>query len=295
MSEERQYTIEFWKGNRHSDEDANLSQLFHDIEDQGPGYEIGSYTYQIRDLEVPQTGNIIKGYLGKFRTEDIPHAGSLQGEEWEIELEDDEGLIEKNYFLFYQDRDLLVYQRNGHGSTPHKLADYLSEHSGDRVIFDPVLQYDAVERLMRGEARPKKIELSFSRPTNPNFYPSDDWSRSMVGALGAQNGQRMFIRISGDGRSPRDDVRFLGNQIKDIMRNWARSEDIGVAKVVTEEENGFQETIDLVADRLISYQTAQVIGRYPVPNSMYGALRSAYREHRTEIERYFGDPDEALD
>lgn len=286
----KDYTIEFYVGKVGADGDGgSIPSMLHTIskKHRGPAITLKGMTYQIRDLKEYEGGASYRGVFAKFRDSDIPHAGSPAGSERELELSDDEGLIEKNYFNYFSENDLLVFQRNGHGSTSNRFSEYFSDLANDTVVFDPVLQAEPTRRLLRGAVHPKSIEVSFSRPTNPDMFPSDDWNRSILDALTAAGGIRMHLRISSDGRSSTAADRMLATRIK---RGIAALVDSGCASVakVQVEEDGRIHPIDLIADRLLSVQNVAIKGRYPIPDSMYAALRNARSEHRNELKEIFG-------
>lgn len=290
------FTIEFFIGQVGADGRAGrISRAFRDMSnlERCPVREIGGHSYEIRDLIMNGNGASFHGVFAKFRTDDIPHAGSPGGYEREIELDDDEGLLEKNHFLYFRSHELLVYQRNGHGSTTNRLGAYFSDILNETVVFNPVLQLEPMRRLLRGDAHPRSLDLSFAKPTNPVQYPGNDWSNHLLNVLNMSGGVRMSLHISAEGRSSDPSYRYLGARIKRTVAQLMNNVDVTKAKFMVEED-GVSHPIDLIADRLLSRQDVTMNGRYPNSSEMYQALRRAKDDHRDALHEYFGDPDHAV-
>lgn len=254
----------------------------------------GRHSFEVRGIEEQADGNMIHGVFAKFRTDQIPHAGQAGGVERELDLGRDEGLIEKNHFIYRKSDSLLIYEQNGHGSRPAKLAKYVTSLVGETLTFDPVLQHDAVERLMRGNAHVRSMRVSFARPTNPEMYPDDDWSRGLLENLSQVGGSSVALMITTDSRSDDEEKRALADRIKDSAAAFMRS---GYARSVrvNVEEDGVEHPIDLMADRIVSPQSVAMAGKYPLKESIYAALNSAFEDERDTIYEVIGLPGHRLD
>lgn len=161
------------------------------------------------------------------------------------------------------------------------------------VVFNPVLQPDAEARLMRGELMVKNIDLSFARPTNPDYFPEDTWNQSIFGALSEAGGVRMQTHISSDARSKDPEKHHLHNRVKRAMSELVGANIASVAKLEVS-ENDTSYPIDLVADRLFSKQDVEMDGRYPRRQSIYEALERARNDERTALESIFGVPGQEI-
>lgn len=295
MPDHKEFTIEFFTGQVGEDGDVGdvLSTL--SMNQTCPVFELHGKHYEIRDLRGAEDRSFFSGVFAKFRGDNIPHAGRPGAEEREIGLDDDdEGLIEKNHFIYYRQHGLLLYQRNGNGSKVGLLEKYLTDFQNETVVFHPVLQPNATRRLMRGRAVPKSVNVSFARPTNPEMYPADNWSHRLMELLSEAGGVRMSIRISSDGRSRDPDKRHLGSMLK---RSLTAIVDSGAATVarMEVEEDGFQHPIDLIADRLLSKQQVEMVGRYPAASAMYRAMMQAKDEEQGVLQEIFGESENILD
>lgn len=276
-------------------ENGLVSRLLDDLvaEDACPTVELGGVNHEIRDLRRLPGGHAFRGIFAKFRSDDLPHAGVPGGPERELDLDEQEGLIEKNYFLYLREHELLFYQQNRNGSVPSRLGKYLSRVAHDTILFDPVLQPHAMRRLMRGEVEIRTLDLSFARPTNPELFPADDWGHRLFEVLSGAGGTSMRLHIGTDARSkdPRD--HHLRKRLKRGVREILNLTKVTTARLEVEED-GVTHPIDLISDRLRSTQDVEMGGRYPVPGSMYEALGAARDELNDQLREIFGDADAAL-
>lgn len=252
----------------------------------------GGLSYEMRDLEAFGHGAAYRGVFAKFRSDDLPHVGAPGGEERNLEIAEHEGLLEKNYFLYYRKHELLVYQENANGSLVGRLSEYLSYHINLTTLFRPVLQPDATKRLLRGDVKPLSLELSFARPTNAEWYPPDQFGRELLELMNSAAGASVHIRLTGAGRGAFRQP--LTQRVKRAAANLLSGVDMKVARLQVDED-GVQHPIDLIADRLFSQVVVDMAGRYPVPASMYSNLLEAKNEHDSALEDIFGAAGNVLD
>ena len=289
----RNVTIDFFTGQLDEESETTVAGLFHSIaagETAGP-VSIGAHPYELRDIQ--KSGRTVRGALAKFRTDDLPHAGRIGGDERELDLKADEGLIEKNHFLYDGHRDVLAFQRNGHASRVGRLGTFLSQIVGETITFNPVVQRDAAARLMRDEVEPLTLELSFARPTNPDVYPSNEWNQKVFELAGQAGAARTRIKLSSDRRSVDELLHSLRDVVKDAAKNFVDTGVASVARVKVLDE-GVEYPIDLVADRLVSYQPVEFEGRYPVATSIFGALNDGLHEQQSALDEVLGAPGRRL-
>ena len=291
VAETKEYTIEFFVGQVGADGSAGeVGDLLQRLQQGGiPVYQSGSLSYDIRDLMVTPKGAF--GVFAKYRTSDIPHIGVPGGGEREVEINDDEGLIEKNHFLYYRKRQLLIWQLNRHGSTERRFAEYLCDCNAETVAFHPVYQPDAVRRLMRNEVVPRALTVSMARPTNPELFRDNELTRGLVSILSQAEGTRLQIRITSDLRSTDAADRRLSDRVKAAMRELAAERTVVSVAKMDVEEDGITHPLDLLHDRITSRQSVEMAGRYPLQTAMFEALKTAHDEEGPALDEYFGSED----
>lgn len=286
--ETKNYSLDFFSGFVARGSSVCIFEEFEKLAscDKMPVLTLGRFYYQLRDLSC--NIDTITGVLAKFRTTDIPYAGGLDGTERELELGEKEGLIEKNYFMVKKDCCIVVFQRNGHAARIGRLSEYLTSVCGETVTFNPVLQPDSMERMLNDDLKPVSIELSFATPTNPDFYPANDWGRTLGDIADIASGSRLKINISADRRATNENEHTLASGTKQFLKSFV---DKGIARVAKAKlTDGFCDyPIDLIADRLSDEVSVKVRGHYPISDDMFSSLKNAYQRRKGDIDEIFGE------
>lgn len=295
MPEFKTYTAGFYQGVVGADGKAGkVSRELKNLVDAGncPIYQHGNVKYELRDLRMFKNGASFSGVFARLRADDIPHIGAAGGPEREIDLGHDEGLIEKNHFLYFRESEILVYQANRSGSSVTRLGWYFSDLMNETAAFYPVIQPDALKRLLQQNSEVKHLEVSFARPTNADWYPSDIWAGQLFALLRDSGGGRLHVEISAEGRGARR--KSLPEKIKRSVRELMAHTDMTVARFDINED-GHEHEIDLIADRLTSKVTVEMNGRYPLPERMFSALRESRNEQLHILREIFGNDGNTLD
>lgn len=245
-------------------------------------FNVGSYTYKI--VVTRTAPGCYKGELKRYGNDNLPHAGTIEGPERELELQDEEKTIERNFFLFFQRRRLLVWQDNRRVSSVATLGKVMSLALGTTISFNPVMTPEATRALMLQNHRPRAIEFSVTAPRNPDMFdPKDDSARvlTMLSGLGGMSGS---FRISANAQG------FRG-RVLDAARVLALGNSLvesGQARKVKLEMDGLDHPIDLFADRLKGKITVNMYGRYPVHDSIFAELQALTDEFAPQLVEIFG-------
>jgi len=233
--------------------------------------------YMIRSL-VPIGKSVFKGVFGRCRFGETPLQGTEEGDEVDVALKPGHGLVEKNHFLFYSDRNLLVYQRNPSGSHYGRCQRYLNLALKTPIALEPILTTDAYQRLIEGgDAR--IVDVSFRKPKDPALY-EDLWLRDAIKLTRDIGGINARVRIS-VGRTT-----TTLSKIKNAVVMMAKGGFATVARVKLE---GEEEAIDLIADRIIESITVKLNenGR-PDSEDIYAALQKAELDRSKDLKTFFG-------
>jgi hypothetical protein len=237
--------------------------------------------HQIRSIVVSGgKSKVYRGVFGRVRFGEKPVQGNEDGEEADVDLKPGHGLVEKNYFIFYSDRNLLVYQRNTSGSHYSKLQHYINQVTKKSVQFEPILTTDAYERLLADDVNARSVELSFQKPKDPSLYP-DAWSKDAIDLINSVGGLSARIKVS-VGRS---DASLL-SKVKNSAVKLARGGLASVARVKVAE---LDSPIDLILDRVIATANVEVDqnGRLD-PGSLYAELNAAVEDKKDDLQSFFG-------
>jgi hypothetical protein len=235
---------------------------------------------QIRSLVALPGGKVYKGVFGRCRFGEKPVQGTEDGKEAEVVLKPGHGLVEKNHFLYFVDRNLFVYQRNQTGSHSSKLQRYLSMATNVQIILEPILTRDSYERLLSPGVEAKSIELSFQQPKDPTLY-EDLWVREAMSLVSELGGLTAKVRISVGREAKTLEHKALSSAVTLARTGLAR-----VARVKIEDED---EPIDLIADRIIETITVPLNahGR-PDADAIFAELSDAETRREDDLAAFFG-------
>ena len=246
-------------------------------------HTVDGMTRELWGLTNRTINNSLGGQFRKFRVSDLPEIGAVGEDAIELALAQNQGLIERNFFVYYRQNNLLAWHKNGHGSHPSRLAKFLTELWGTKVEINPIINRDAIQRLMNGNTVIKGIDITLPIPTNPDLFNNDNYGRDMLRIMDNSGSSSMKIHLGVDLR--RDKQGHLSADIKQTLYNAFRA-GATTARAYVEEE-GFSHSIDLVADRLSSKQRAQTNGRYLPAASMYQLIDTARADCQEAINGYF--------
>jgi hypothetical protein len=234
--------------------------------------------FQIRSIVPLGKDKAFKGVFGRCRFGETPVQGTTTGEEADVVLRPGHGLVEKNHFMFFADRNLILYQRNPSGSHPTRLQRYLNVATGQNLVLESLLTTDAYKRLIEGGSA-RWVDISYQMPADPEAY-SNVWSKDLIRLLGKLNTKSARIRISVGHSS-----QSLVDQVKDALITLARG---GFARVARAKLEDVEEPIDLITERVIETINVPLDehGR-PQTEDLYAALTAARDKRQQDIKTFF--------
>lgn len=263
-----------------------LLQRIYDVNQKGemsPQLEDEGCRYEIRELQPLGDGATFRGVLAVVR-DDAPHIRAADGGERQIELAEQEGVLEKNYFLYFRQNNLLVWQVNGRASHVVRFERYLSMVSQKTLVFDDVIDHESLIKMQSGLV--KRIQVRVALPRNADAYDPELWEGAafdMMAGAGATTMQfELGIRKRGKG---------LTNDVKEAVHRLLNRRETRAVRV---KMDGQREFIDLVADCITDRIQVQMNGLYPNPASVFEELASAKDRQRQRLEAYFGTDNKVL-
>ncbi len=246
--------------------------------------KVGPYIRELSNMS--SHGASVRGNFRKFRDGDLPEKGKVGGQSSEIELEEGEGLVEKNFFALYRHQSLLLWHTNAHANVPSHFEKALSQLLGSTVSLNPLIEKDALKRLMRGEVQMRSLEVSIPRPKNPDYYPDSDFSKNVINALAGAEGDRIFVKVTTDARR-RGSKPTLKARTKAALKELVTDGIASSAKAIVVDDEG-QHPIDLIADRLLSHTVIEHDGRNPPADQVFRAFDDAKAAHQEAIDDCLG-------
>jgi len=238
------------------------------------------------------SGGLYRGAFIRIRTEDLPRVTNDLGQESDLDLAQNEGLGEKNFFVYDAERGLLLWQVNGNGCHVSRFAKFLSDQVDSPTRISPILRHGALERLMSGDVLLSKFELSFALPTNPELYPDDDNSQRMMELLNGIDADSIVIKAAANAPGRNRNRKSFRSGTKAMLSSIA---DMPGTRIVRATVDGANDEIDLISDRLSTFIEVRSRGRYPDPNRILPAMTECIEELQDELDAFFGDEENRID
>lgn len=232
--------------------------------------------YQVRDLV--QVGQVWKGCFAKLRDE-APHIISSANVERQIQLDEGDRILEKSFFLYYENTDILVFQLSRNVGFLTRFANYWSALlSRVYVDFPAAVDANTWSELLRAGVR--EINFTYSRPPgNSNGGPS--WTQRAMSMLQPVHGAVGKFTL----RAPRGAI--LGGHIGDLLRWAATGGEVQRAKVLLQDET---DPIDLFLAPIKVRIAIDMNGAYPDERSAYQQLADVYGSQSPRLPKRPGRP-----
>lgn len=240
-----------------------------------------------RDIYGLKYNTLTKSYSGQFRKirkADLPEVGEPGRVGKKLQLNDREGVIEKNFFVYFIEHSLLVMHRNDNASSGTHLAQLLSAHVGAPFFADPLILPEQAEQLLNGKINIKRFNVRIPKPTHPERYPQDSLSSNAINLLNKSDADHIDITFSVDSKVE-DSKGRLSSTLQSAIRPLLS---MGATKAILDaDENGLIHPIDLIANRIYSIQTILTNSTFPPSESMYNLAAQAKADKQEVINAYF--------
>lgn len=282
----KEYTIDFYLV-KSIDEDNKIITFSHlldkIIEKNDAIVDIKGFKRDI--FGISQNKGNYSAQVRKLRDNDLPEVGKLGTESKPLELKQDQGIIERNCFLFDSSKDILIWQNNMHGCNANIFADIVSQITNSKVILLPIIKKEAYKSLLhKGRLKTKSLEVSIARPSNLDLYTSDDpISSKLLEMLEAVGSDSLNITLSTDVRR-RDSKGFLSNFSLSSIPSLLGLQPKKAKIIVQDEENDIQYPVDLISDRIRATAFVEYENGKHIPASIiYEAMRQAYHNKKGDL------------
>lgn len=242
--------------------------------------------------EIQRDQDAVLGLMVKIRMEDFPRRVRLDGTIEDLPLRDDEGLGEETSFLFSERHQVLLLQRNGHGTRATTFLWYLENVTGVQPLeLQPVLGEDALRKLQRMTVI-RRFEVALARGDNPEMLRGHGYSvNRMVDLIDNFAAARIQVELS-MGNSPR---RASMNRISVVetarqLLGLRRDGESRVKRLIVtgkEDTDEPQEPLDLIRNRMQERISVERTGRRIQAATCRDGLREAFRNRADELDRLF--------
>lgn len=229
-----------------------------------PAIEMEGEHFQVRSLT--RIGRFWRGSFARLRDE-APHVIGATNVEREIDLEVGDRILEKTYFLYYEDTDVLVFQMSRNVGYLTRFAHYWSRLLGGTYVdLPPIIDALRLQEILDSGIR--EINFTYSRAAGDQAG-GPRWTQRAMDMLRPVHGAMGKFTL----RAPRGGI--LGGTISDLVRWAAHGGEVQKAKVLLQDE---KDPIDLFLDPVKVRIDVRMNGSYPDERSAIEQLGEAYAE-----------------
>nr|PMF15149.1 hypothetical protein BCV20_08315 [Vibrio cyclitrophicus] len=236
--------------------------------------------------------------MGVFRDTTLPTIYNREtATDKNIPLEETDEILEKSYFLYYENIDLLVFHQNHLGPRADDLSYMLFKHSGmQRVIFDPIWKKNSVKEILETGSIMKHGSLTLALPRDfkaAELDLSNVWADDIIKMMSKHGMSRMNINFWGRGSTRKNEVGYLVEDIKDGVKELLSKFATGsqrkkgqpkISKAVATVTGGEKQT--LLDQELKCKVNVTVVNGYPDRSSMRGALIQSKLDSIEQLSPY---------
>lgn len=225
------------------------------------------------------------GCLRKFRNDDLPRVSTLGGDEIDLELEDGQGLVEQNGFIYFPKHSVLAYHYNQHANHISRFTDVLSKLFNANIEAIPLIASDTFKRLMKTGTTLVTLEARIPAPRSQSLLPdADDFTQDALRLIGKSDADYLTINLGVD-RRHNGGLKRLTNTLKNSIKDINKLEPKKLTAMI--DEGGIVSPIDLIADRIKKTRQIETHGRYIDRAILYETIHNAFNDVSEEIDNYF--------
>ncbi len=290
MANSKSYKVYFYKGavtssakGASAQNKISISTILSNIQNgkyaDSERYNPDDYFYEIDQHTMAKKNGVFYGVFRKFRKTDLPLIGKIgEKQEHDIPLDDEEALIEKNFFLYDTNRNVLLYQSTQPGSKYSILANYIGHVSGTIVDLAIITRMRLDDFLDDPTQRIKSFDIKVARPTNIDDLKnrSDDFSNPVLQFFEMYGANSINLKVSANMRIS-GEKGFLSNVASLIKEIFARSGEEeqqkpkGKIHFVDNDDN--ISIVDLLVDSLIAEIQVPTKAKNPTPHSIFDEMK----------------------
>jgi hypothetical protein len=282
MATNKAYTVRFANSNvgKKLEDNRQLRDILdYLINDRGvkdavghhlPPVELEGDHFQVRNLL--KVGQCWRGCFARLRDE-APHVIDAQNKEKQLNLQVGDRILEKTYFLYYEDSDILVFQMSRNVGYLTKFAHYWSSlFAHEYVDFPPAVDRNQLQHVLNSEIR--YVEFTYACPPVGDSRSGPKWTQRAIDMLRPIHGAVGKFTM----RAPKNSV--LGGHIKELIKWMANRGEVERAKVLLQDE---KDPIDLFIDPIKVKITVPLHANYPDEKAVIEELAEAYSDQHSRL------------
>lgn len=230
------------------------------------------------------------GQFRKYRIDQLPVFASYGNDEVEITLKDDEGLVERNCFAYFSNRNLLIWQVDKHANHPDRFTEFLELITNSKVEALPIATKESLNKFMRNGVEILNFDIAVARPTAPSLYDENKFTKDIFDLMAHTGGDRFSLQGGVNLRKKEHGV--LSNMkagIKTLIQSGAATK-----AQFTISDLGERNVIDLILDK-VSSRRQMMSSKKSIPfQTMVELIQSVYEEKQEVLNEILGEVQNTL-
>jgi len=254
-------------------------------------------TYKNKKLKIAflnkdVVANYYFGYMSCSREEYLlPYIGDEHWNEQNIPLDDKKYIVERTYFLYYYESDILVLTQNHLGPKESDLAYLLYSQSGQpgaNFSFQAIWKGETVRELLETGSTLRSCEIVLAAPRNFNvtsYQLNSSFSKELVEMMVGLGGTHLKLSLRGRASGKVSVKSYLADGVKEGLKELLEKIPTIVKKAaVTEPKNPNEK--NLLDQVLISEKNIYTVHGYGTDSDVFQALISAKIDNKEYLKKY---------
>ncbi|ENM1126343.1 hypothetical protein AB6R54_004253 [Vibrio parahaemolyticus] len=251
-------------------------------------------------LEYNKQDNFYMGYVGKFRDSALPtkfNRDTLSDEPFDLGTSDE--VMEKSYFLYYPETDILVFHCNHWGPRADDLAYMLFQlNSMTPIHFEAIWKNADVKALLEDGSIVKSGSISLALPRNfelADLDLSNSWSQDVIKMMSSSGMSSLRLDFRSRASTTKNGLSYMSQEVRDgfreILQKFGKNrklqkKELSVKRAEVVTSNSGSHRQNLLNQELSVKLPVQMSGRYPTVSGMKFALMNAKSNCNSTLAQY---------
>lgn len=220
----------------------------------------------------------------------LPYIGDENWDEHNIPMDDKKYIVERTYFTYYYEKDLLVLSQNHLGPKESDLAYILFQHSdvSKPVAFEAIWKKESVKELLETGSTLRSCEITLAAPRKFNavdYDLSNSFSQSMIEMMAGMGGSHLKLSLRGRASNRKLIRGYLSDEVKSGIKELIEKVPFLVKKAtVTQPKNTKNKS--LLDQVLISEKNVRTKEGYAEFSDVRIALIGAKLDNQAYLNQY---------
>lgn len=220
----------------------------------------------------------------------LPYIGDENWNEHDIPLDEKKYIVERTYFIYYYNKDLLILSQNHLGPKDSDLSFILFQHSpqGKPVSFEAIWKKESVKELLETGSTLRSCELILAAPRKFNavdYDLSNSFSKSMIDMMAGTGGSHLKLSLRGRASNRKLIRGYLSDEVKSGIKELIEKVPFLVKKAsVTQPKD--TKTKSLLDQVLIAEKNVRTKNGYAAFTDVRTALINAKIDNQAYLSQY---------